>query len=104
MRGSSEPSLARCGAAGAVFPRSVVPCAARGDGNIIAMTADLDHRWRLLTAEQQDRLRADPDGPVPRELIPRLEQLGLLPLESPTGEEGHRLPPRVARFIADTAR
>jgi hypothetical protein len=68
------------------------------------MTADLDQRWRLLTAEQQDRLLADPDGPVPRELIPRLEQLGLLPLESPTGEEGRRLPPRVARFIADTAR
>ncbi|TQC42495.1 hypothetical protein EEB14_48620 [Rhodococcus sp. WS4] len=68
------------------------------------MTADLDHRWRLLTAEQQDRLRADPDGPVPPDLIPRLEQLGLLPLESSTGAESRRLPPRVARFIAGTAR
>jgi len=64
---------------------------------------EMESRFRRLTDEQRAALRADPHGPVPRELIPRLEQLGLLPADDshPAGER--TLPPTVAEFVATRA-
>ncbi|ELB92175.1 hypothetical protein SIM91_43420 [Rhodococcus opacus] len=64
---------------------------------------DVERRFSRLSVEGRARLRADPYGPVPRDLVPRLEQLGLLPpdLQPPIGER--TLPRDVSRYIETLA-
>ncbi|MFV9454739.1 hypothetical protein ACNJ7E_14995 [Rhodococcus sp. NM-2] len=68
------------------------------------MNDDYTIAWSWLTPEQQQALRANPSGPVPEQLVPRLQQIGLLGvgtkyLTSPTGVRQTYLPRDLVTFI-----
>ncbi|MDT2007121.1 hypothetical protein FXW78_25950 [Rhodococcus opacus] len=68
------------------------------------MEEDLDASWSWLLPEQQRILRENPSGPVPKELVPRLHEYGLLGVgtkyvTSPTGVRQTFLADRAVSYI-----